>query len=71
MKIFFANSAVFYTFFIIIILFICLFSGIKSCFLLLIRVYLLAQTVGIPNAIKDFLSDKKKAFAVKKEIKSK
>ena len=58
-------------FFIIIILLIYLFSGIKNPFLLLIRVYILAQTVGIPNAIKDFLGDKKKAFAVKKEIKSK
>ena len=67
---FFSKGAVFH-FFIIIILLIYLFSGIKNPFLLLIRVYILAQTVGIPNAIKDFLGDKKKAFAVKKEIKSK
>ena len=71
MKIFFANSAVFYSFLIIIILFICLFSGIKNCFLLLIRVYILAQTVGIPNAIKDFLGDKQKAIAVQEGIKNK
>ena len=58
-------------FFIIIILLIYLFTGIKNPFLSLIRVYILAQTVGIPNAIKDFLGDKKKAIAVKKEIKSK
>ena len=71
MKMFFSNSAVFHTFFFFFFLFIYLFSGIKNPFLLLIRVYILAQTVGIPNAIKDFLGDKKKAFAVKKEIKSK
>ena len=40
-------------FFIIIILLIYLFSGIKNPFLLLIRVYILAQTVGIPNAIQE------------------
>ena len=68
---FFSNSAVFHTFFIIIILFIYLSSGIKNCFLLLIRVYILAQTEGILNAIKDFLGDRQKAFAVQEYIKSK
>ena len=48
-----------------------LFSGIKNCFLLLIRVYILAQTVRIPNPIKDFLGDKQKAIAVQEDIKSK
>ena len=71
MKKFFSNSAVFHTFFIIIILFIYLFSGIKNCFLLLIRVYILAQTVGIPNPIKNFPGDKQKAIAIQEDIKSK
>ena len=69
MKMFFSNGAVFHSFLSsLFCLFIYFLSKKKK---LLIRVYILAQTVGIPNAIKDFLGDKKKAFAVKKEIKSK
>ena len=61
---FFSNSAVFHTFFITIILFIYLFSGIKKLLSFVDTCLYIGANSRNPKAIKDFVGDKQKAIAV-------